>query len=327
MHQRYLALTIAAWVFTAIANPTPDPAPREAPQQLTNLPSDYTTDNNGGSNNNNDDDGDGDDNNNEAIVVVVNGQEARLELPPVGEQVHMKVLQPFVVEEATVKSAPLGVGCFFTSNHEGNSPPASAFQTSSRNFRSLESVENERTQNSFVTPTFYSAGSGVEGENLTLDPPFSNVWYLACFRASVKNDNPFYENNVVVQFEQMAHPGRVFMLNGEAVGIRTKFVTLSLNPFSASQKDEIRERIHGRSKTYVVTRAAIVHISPALASSVTCRIYSTLQAFIEYADFSLDKQLTTPISDVDAMFCQKSPDFDTSWLDTWASVVPVKGQR
>ena len=303
-----LALAFASWVFDAAANPVPNPAPLRLPD----FPSGGDGNNNGEGNNNF-----GDRNRDDRVVVVANEQEVTLRLS-VGDHKTLDVVQPFEVDEARIKYAPPGVGCFFISNSFDQSLPASSFSKSPSKTFEVQGSPNEETMRlNFVSPTFYSSGSAMEGENLVLDPPFSNVKYLTCFRVGQQY---FTGNQVLLLLEQEPLQGlAMFDSDGNKLKRRTRFMSWALEPTTSDVEQAVRSITWPNEKVKTV-RAAIVHAPPALASSVTCRLFrkavgSLERQTVRFADISIARPLTKTIPDYGATLCRKTQDFDMSMFE------------
>ena len=329
MHNFYFIFTIAAWVFTVTANPNPNPVP----QVSSDLPPGSDENNSSEGNINNGDNEDASEDLESEIIVVANNQRIPLPVPPVGSRAFRYSDLPYTVEEARVESAPAGIGCFFVSNPQSQSSPGtsspstrrtrpSGFSRSSRPSRSSSRSSSSSSdfswavggpgRNTYVSPTFYSSGSAEAGENLVFSPPFVNVGSLSCFRLPVNDQKRVDENTIAILVDLRSPSGEAISMPGlEGLASEiTHFEPMSLVDIDNSVKGA---GFAFGNTSVIMTRAAIVHAPPALASSMTCRLIALVgNERLRFADFSIARQLETPIPDIRFLICQDSPYFDMS---------------
>lgn len=327
MHYFSLVITLAAWIFTTAADPSPNPIP----QIFSDLPPGSDGNNDGEVNISKMSLEDFYERLEDLIIILVDDKPLPLNVPPVGSRVFAELTSVMTVKEARVVSAPAGVGCFFMSKPEIQSSPRtsnpssrrkkpSGFSKSSKSSRSssrssfrssnFHQAGGESAQNTYVTPTFYSSGLEKDGETLVLDPSFVNAGYISCFRLPVNDQQEIDENTVAFLIDFKSPNGEAIIVPGlEGLGSEiTHFDSMQLNALD----DSVKKAGLGFGHTEVaITRAAIVHAPPAMASEATCRIIALIaDEHLRFADFSIARQLEKPIPDVRFLVCQNSSDFD-----------------
>lgn len=314
MRNCYLVLTLATWITVAVAIPKPDPVPQVSSDTPRNIgDNDGESDNSGESNSFDDE-----------IIVVANDREIRLPVPPIGEIVHRGAIPVDVAEEAKVKSAPPGIGCFFRSDPDNDPPPDTSSSSTESNapegFLRLSRPSGSSSEpsdsswgidepdNTYVSQTFYSSSSAEEGEIVYFDPPFAYVMMLSCFHLAVNDQQQINENTLALFMDFQSPSGKPISVPGSDVAGPeiSRFEAFSLiEDIETSAK---RIAVQFGETEVIMTRAAIVHAPPALASTITCDVLGVIaRKHRRTASFSVARQLPTPIPEIRLMVCQNPP--------------------